>query len=156
MYFVYRFRLHYITSTTFEYIRNMDRQRSRPMDDQRPSALLFTPITNQQTSLHILVFPKELFIRIALFMNTEPQLTLAHICRTIYGYHKEQCREEKAAFLYSSLTNVNHKYEYCKILKCWLSETGWAAVKVIFETIETNPQNNNSYPIRALFLYESF
>jgi hypothetical protein len=119
--------------------------------DQQP----YMPIIDQQTSLHILAFPKELFTNIALFMYIEFQLALAHTCKTIYGYHKEQYREERAAFLCSSLINVNRKYKYCKALERWLSETGWAAVKVIPKEIETNSQSNNSYPIRALCLDNS-
>jgi hypothetical protein len=114
--------------------------------NQQPSI----PITNQQIFLHILAFPGELFTLIASFIDAESQIALAHTCKTIYDYHKGQCREEKAAFLC-----LNSKEQYCKVLERWLSKTGWAAVKVIFEKIETNSQNNNSHPIRALYLDQS-
>jgi hypothetical protein len=112
---------------------------------QKPSK----PIISQQLSPRILAFSKELFARIALFMDTESQLEFAHTCKTIYNYHKEEYREEKAVFLCISLINVS-----CEVLERWLSEPGWATVKVILEKIEASSQNNNSHPIRALSLTE--
>jgi hypothetical protein len=77
------------------------------------------PITNQQSSLLISTNPKELFTLIALFMDTESQLALAHICKKVYTYHKEQFKEEIVAFLC-----LNFEDQYRKVFKCWLNETG--------------------------------
>jgi hypothetical protein len=111
----------------------------------------FKLITNRQTSLHILAFPKELFTIIALFTDTKSQLSLAHTCKTIYGYHKEHYREEVATFFCNIPSYIYSKY----LLERWLSETGWAAMKVTLQEISTDSQSNNSHPIRALGLNES-
>jgi hypothetical protein len=104
-----------------------------------------------QSSFHILLFPKELFTKIASFMLSKSQLALAHTCKKIYNYHKEQCKEEEVAFLCSPPSNVYGKY----LFKHWLSKAGWAAVKVILKEISTDSQSNNSYLLISLCLNES-
>jgi hypothetical protein len=103
----------------------------------------------------MLINTEELFNLIASFMDIKSQLEFAHICKTIYAYYKQRCREENVAFLYSTLPNVNHKYKHRKVLERWLSETGWAAVKAILNEISTDSQSNNGYTIRVLCSDES-
>jgi hypothetical protein len=120
--------------------------------NQKPSR----SINDQQSPLLVSTIPRELFTIIASFIDTESQLALAHTCKKIYNYHKEKYREETATFL-CSVRRINEysKYQYCKVLKRWLSETGWTTVEVILEEISTDSQSNNDYPIRALCSDES-
>jgi hypothetical protein len=121
-----------------------------PNMDQQPSKL----INNQPISPLILTIPKELLTMIASFMNTKSQLALAHTCKTMYCYHKEKCKEEIITFLCCPPIDINFECYY-KVLKHWLSEPGWAAVKPIFKRISTDSQSNDSCLIRALYLYNS-
>jgi hypothetical protein len=111
-------------------------------------------ITNQQIPPLILTIHKDLFAIIALFMDIESQLALAHTCKEVYAYHKEKCRVKILAFLYSPLIDSHSEDQYYKIHERWLNKTGWAAVKVILKKISADSQSNNSYPIRALCLNE--
>jgi hypothetical protein len=136
--FAYQFRLHHTTSTFFTYILNMGQQ-------------FFMPIINQQISLLTLTTLKELFTLIALFMDTESQLALAHTCKKVYTCHKEQCKEEIIAFLCDLPNDIPFYHQSCKVFERWLSETGWAAVKVILKKVSTDSLSNSSYPIKALY-----
>jgi hypothetical protein len=40
----------------------------------------------------ILAIPEELFTGIALYMDAKSQFALAHTCRTLYKYHRNQCK----------------------------------------------------------------
>jgi hypothetical protein len=55
-------------------------------------------------------------------MDSESQLALAHTCKKVYNYHKEQCREETVAFLGSPSINANYNNndQYRKVFKRWL------------------------------------
>jgi hypothetical protein len=113
---------------------------------QQPSI----PITSLQNPL-ILTFSEELFTLIALFMDTESQLALAHTCRIAYAYHEKQYREETVAFLCELPSNAHCISPFER----WLSETGWATVKIVLKGISTVSQEKDGHPIRALCLEES-
>ena len=125
------------------YIRNMA---------QTPSILT----TEQQTSLLILTIPEELFTIMASFMDTESQLAFAHTCKTIYAYHKQQCKEETFTLVCDPQCDEYLISQYIKALERCMSQTGWAGVKVTLKIVSVNPQNNYDHPIRALCLNESF
>ena len=42
----------------------------------------------------ILTILGELFTIMVSFMDTESQLALACTCKTVYNYHKQQCKEQ--------------------------------------------------------------
>jgi hypothetical protein len=83
---------------------------------QQPSI----PITNQQSSLHILSLHEELLAMIASFLDSESQLTLAHTCKIVHTYHKGKFKKEIVAFLCNPQINADYKYECCKALEHWL------------------------------------
>ena len=125
------------------YIRNMA---------QTPSILT----TEQQTSLLILTIPEELFTIMASFMDTESQLAFAHTCKTVYAYHKQQCKEETFTLVCDPQCDKSLNSQYIKALERCMSQTGWAGVKVTLKIVSVDPQNNYDHPIRALCLNESF
>ena len=92
----------------------------------------------------------------ASFMDTESQWALAHTCKTIYGYHKQQCNEE--TFIAIGDPHYDDAYiSYCiKVFQCRMSQSGWVSVKVTLKIVSIDPQNNYEHPIRALCLNDSF
>jgi hypothetical protein len=64
----------------------MGQKPFKPLINQQPSIPLSRPITDQQTSLHILALHKELFTRIALFMDAESQLALVYTCSSYWYF----------------------------------------------------------------------
>jgi hypothetical protein len=104
----------------------------------------------------ILTIPAEWFITIASFMDVKSQFTLAHTCKTLYEYHKNQCIEQK----FTLLCNIEFKevniYKCFKALGRHMSQTGWVTVKVTFEITLVKPQNNYEHSVKALHLLKSF
>ena len=135
----------------------MGQQSSAPTNEkkrsQQPSSIPSIPITKKQTSIsiHILMIPKELFNRIASFMDTESQLTLAYTCKMLYAHHKHQCREETFT-LVRELPQYENIPKHIRTLERCMGQNGWESVKVILKIASVNAQNNYDHPIRALWL----
>ena len=110
--------------------------------------------TEQQPSL-ILTIPEKLFTMIASFMNTEFQLAFAQTCKAIYAYHKKQCKEETFTLVRDPQYDEFLDYKCIKALERYMSQTGWASVKITLNIISVGSQNNYNHPIKALCLNES-
>ena len=73
-------------------------------------------ISDQQTSPRppILTIPEYLFAIMASYMDAESQFALAHTCKTLYEYHKNQCKEQTFTLLCNTECKDNRIYKYVK------------------------------------------